>query len=126
MRLYTSPVRRCAWCERWGTIGRRPVPRGVPGMFGIVFTACVLTAPGAGPIELEPGDLKPGLVAEYRSVAEPKARVSRIEPKPAFTLGRSSPHPRISPGRFEVTYTGVLQIKDAGAITFSAVVGGDL
>src|SRR5215468_7716192 len=86
---------------------------------------CLLTTPTA-PLDLEPGDLKPGLVAEYRSVAEPEARVTRIEPKPAFTLGRSSPHPRIPPGPFEVTWNGVLQIKEAGAITFLAFVGGEL
>ena len=94
-------------------------------MFGAVLTTCVLAAPAA-PLELEPGDLKPGLVAEYRSVAEPKATVARIEPKPAFTLGRSSPRPRSPPVPFEVTYTGVLQIKDTGSVTFSAFVGGEL
>jgi hypothetical protein len=93
-------------------------------MLGAVLTLCALAAPGAAPIELEPGDLKPGLVAVYQSVAEPRAKVGRIEPKPAFALGRSSPHPRIPPGPFEVTYTGVLQIKESGPITFSAFVGG--
>jgi mono/diheme cytochrome c family protein len=42
------------------------------------------------------------------------------------TLGRSSPHPRIPPGPFEVTYSGVLQIKEKGRIAFSAFVGGEL
>src|SRR6476659_10043362 len=83
-------------------------------------------APAAGPLDLEPEDLKPGLVAEYRSAADAKATVTRIEPKPAFTLGRSSPHPRIPPGPFEVTWTGVVSIRDPGPIAFSAFVGGDL
>src|SRR5215468_2710243 len=86
---------------------------------------CLLTTPTA-PLDLEPGDLKPGLVAEYRSVAEPEARVTRIESKPAFTLGRSSPHPRIPTGPFEVTWRGWISIRDRDAITFSAVVGGEL
>src|SRR5262245_14426483 len=85
---------------------------------------CLLTAPAA---PVDPGELEPGgLVARYRSIAEPDARVTRVEPKPAFTLGRSSPHPRIPPGPFEVTYNGVLQIKERGGITFSAFVGGEL
>ena len=88
-------------------------------MTAAALTLCLL-APAA-PLDLEPGDLKPGLVAEYRCVAEPKATVARIEPKPAFTLGRSSPHPRLPPGPFEVTYTGVLQIKETGPIAFAAL-----
>src|SRR5437773_1983193 len=95
-------------------------------MIGAAFTLCVLTAPVAAPLDLEPGDLKPGLVADYRSCVNQLARLRRIEAKPAFTLGRSSPHPRIPPGPFEVTYTGALQIKESGPITFSAFVGGDV
>lgn len=95
-------------------------------MSGAVFPIFILTSPIAVPLDLEPGDLKPGLVAEYRSIAEPHARMTRIEPKPAFTLGRSSPHPRIPPGPFEVVWSGVLQIKENGPITFSAFVGGEV
>ncbi|HVR86187.1 MAG TPA: hypothetical protein VMU54_17830, partial [Planctomycetota bacterium] len=46
--------------------------------------------------------------------------------KPAFTLGHSSPHPRISPGPFEVSWTGVVLIQDAEPILFDAFVGGDV
>ena len=67
----------------------------------------------------------PASSAEYRSLADPKATVTRIEPKPAFTLGRSSPHPRIPPGPFEVTWTGVVSIRDPGPLAFSALVGGE-
>src|SRR5437588_6138202 len=40
--------------------------------------------------------LAPGLLAVYRSLAQgPHAvPVVRLDPKPAFTWGRSSPHPR--------------------------------
>src|SRR5205823_5147488 len=38
----------------------------------------------------------------------------------------SGPHPRIPPGPFEVTWTGVLSIRDRGPIRFSAFVGGDI
>jgi mono/diheme cytochrome c family protein len=71
-------------------------------------------------------DVQPGLIAEYRSIADPKASVTRIESKPAFTLGRSSPHPRIPPGLFEVTWKGWISIRDRDAITFSASVSGEL
>ena len=36
-------------------------------MVGAVLTICVLTTPVAAPLDLEPGDLKPGLIAVYRS-----------------------------------------------------------
>jgi mono/diheme cytochrome c family protein len=95
----------------------------------VVFLACVTTAPAeppAGRLDLDPEDLRPGLVAEYRSIAEGKATVSRIEPKPAFTLGRSSPHPRLPAGPFEATWTGIISIRDPGPITLAAIVGGEL
>lgn len=80
----------------------------------------------AGRLDLDPEDIKSGLVAEYRSIADAKATVTRIEPKPAFTLGRSSPHPRIPQGPFEVTWKGVISIRETGPITFSAIVGGEI
>src|SRR5262249_42163209 len=51
----------------------------------------------AGPLDVEPEDLQPGLVALYRSVNDPDARLARTDAKPAFSLGHSSPHPRIPP-----------------------------
>jgi cytochrome c551/c552 len=95
-------------------------------MYGAVITVCVLTSPVAAPLDLEPGDRKPGLVAMYQSCANQLAHLTRVEAKPGFTLGRSSPHPRIPPGPFEVTYSGVIQIKESGPITFSAFVGGEV
>ncbi len=86
----------------------------------------LLLAPTAAPLDLEPDDLKLGLVGEYHSLAEPKAVATRIDPKPAFTLGRSSPHPRIPSGSFEVTWTGVLSVRDPGPLAFSAIVGGEV
>ena len=80
----------------------------------------------AGRLDLDPDDLKSGLVAEYRSLADPKATVTRIDAKPAFTLGHSSPHPRIPNGPFEVTWTGVISIRDPGPMTLVAIVGGQL
>src|SRR6185503_7413287 len=65
-----------------------------------------------------PEDLKPGLVAEYRSLVDPTATVIRVDPKPAYALGDSSPHPRIPPGPFEVVWSGFILIQDVDAITF--------
>src|SRR5262245_40394861 len=65
-----------------------------------------------------PDELKPGLVAEYRSLIDPTATVTRVEPKPAYSLGDSSPHPRIPPGPFEVVWAGFLLVQDAEPITF--------
>ncbi|MBA4187641.1 MAG: hypothetical protein C0467_06435 [Planctomycetaceae bacterium] len=95
-------------------------------MTAAAMLLCLLPTSPAGPLELEPGDLKPGVLAEYRSLVAKDVSVTRIEVKPAFYLGRSSPHPRIPTGSFEVTYTGVIAFKDPGAISFSAFIGGEL
>ncbi len=73
------------------------------------------------PVKVSGDEVKPGLVAVYRSLVDPEAVLTRIDAKPAFTLGDSSPHPRIPPGPFEVVWTGLILIQDADAITF----GGD-
>src|SRR5262245_19751789 len=97
-------------------------------MMRAVSLACLLTTSiaSAGPLELEPEELRNGLVAEYRSLVDAKATLTRVDAKPAFHLGRSSPHPRIPPGFFEVTWNGVISIRDSGPITISAFVGGEL
>src|SRR5215217_6538033 len=97
-------------------------------MTAALLLSLLPAAPAAGPgrLDLEPDDLKPGLVAAYRSLSDPQATVTRVEPKPAFYLGRSSPHPRLPPGPFEVAWSGVIQIKERGPITFAALVGGEV
>lgn len=92
-------------------------------LFAIVFAPAGATA---GPLDVESENLKPGLVAEYHSLVEQDAIVYRIDAKPSFYLGRSSAHPRIPPGRFEVIWHGVIHIQDAVPITLSAFVGGDV
>jgi mono/diheme cytochrome c family protein len=69
---------------------------------------------------------RPGLIAEYRSLADRTATLARIDAKPAFYLGRSGPHPRLPAGPFEVVWTGLLLVKDAGPLVFDAWVGGDV
>src|SRR4051812_12954051 len=101
-------------------------PAGLPPYNPYMTALLLLLALAAGPLDLDPDDLRPGLVGAYHSLAEPRAAAARIDPKPAFTLGRSSPHPRIPPGPFEVTWTGVLSIRDPGPLAFSAIVGGEL
>jgi cytochrome c551/c552 len=75
---------------------------------------------------VDPDDLRPGLVATYRSLADRSAALTRLERKPAFYLGHSSPDPRLPPGPFEVTWTGMLFVKDAGPIVFDGFVGGEV
>src|SRR5262249_44321229 len=96
-------------------------------------TALLCLSPGpalaqkpAAPLDLEPEHLKPGLVAEYRSLSDLDAAFRRIEPKPAFYLGHSSPHPRIPAGLFEVTWSGIIHLQDPPPISFSAFAGGEL
>ena len=50
----------------------------------------------------------------------------RVDAKPAFTLGRSSPHPRIPEGPFEVVWTGAILLREPGPITFHVIAGGDV
>ncbi|MBL8793086.1 MAG: hypothetical protein JNM56_04215, partial [Planctomycetia bacterium] len=88
-------------------------------------TATFAQAPmGALDVELE--DLQPGLSAVYQSLTEKDAVLRRLEPKPAFYLGHSSPHPRLPSGPFEASWTGVLLWKEPGPVTFDAYVGGEV
>jgi len=80
--------------------------------------------PGALDVELE--ELRPGLLASYRSLADKDATLHRIDLKPAFNLGHSSPHPRIPAGPFEASWTGALLWKDSGPVTFDAFLGGEV
>ena len=99
---------------------------GVTLLFLMSTPLAPVTDKPTGRLDLEAGELKPGLIADYRSLDSPTATLSQIEPKPAFTLSRSSPHPRIPSGLFEVNWSGVLSIRDPGPISFSAFVGGEL
>src|SRR5262245_35970079 len=103
----------------------------IVGAFFFLATSAVLHAeprpevhaPGSLDVELD--DLRPGLLAVYRSSADKNAVLSRVDAKPAFTLGHSSPHPRLPPAPFEVTWTGVLILKDKSPISFDAYLGGE-
>src|SRR4051812_48766300 len=75
-------------------------------------------------LELEPEALKPGLVAEYHSPGEASAALRRNEAKPAFHLGHSSPHPRLPSGPFEVSWNGLIQLREDGPLSFIAFAGG--
>lgn len=98
----------------------------------LLASACALSFLAAraqdapsGPLEVELEDLRPGLLASYRSLVDANAALPRVEVRPAFTLGHSSIHPRIPPGPFEVIWTGVMLIKDPWPITFDAFVCGE-
>src|SRR5262249_35471228 len=62
----------------------------------------------------------------YHSLGAGGATLHRVDPWPAFYLGDSSPHPRIPTGSFEVVWSGVLQVHDAGPLAFGALAGGEL
>src|SRR5688572_12967105 len=78
------------------------------------------------PLDAEAEDLRAGLVASYRSLADADATLTRTDPTPAFTLGHSSPHPRIPPGPFAVAWDGVLVLSDPGPLSFHAYVCGEV
>lgn len=70
--------------------------------------------------------LLPGLIAEYRSEVDPAAVLARIDAKPAFSLGVSSPHPRMPPGPFVVRWRGLFLFNEPGPVRFSASVCGEV
>lgn len=70
------------------------------------------------PVAVSPDDVRPGLVAVYRPVDQPGPTLTRVDLNPAFALGKSSPHPRLPPGSFEVTWTGLLLVQDVDEIAF--------
>lgn len=78
------------------------------------------------PADIEPEETQPGLEAQYRSLVDPHAMLSRLDPKPTFNLGLSSPHPRLPTGPFEVVWSGQLLIRDSGPISFSAYLCGQI
>lgn len=95
---------------------------------GLLGGAVLLLSAGttfAKPLDVEPEDLRPGLVAIYNSPVDKAASLSRIDSRPAFTLGHSSIHPRIPPGPFEARWSGVILVNDAGPIRFEAFLCGE-
>jgi mono/diheme cytochrome c family protein len=79
-----------------------------------------------GPLDVDPEALRPGLTATYRSLGAGGESLQRVDPKPTFSMGASSPHPRIPPGPFEAVWTGILLVQDPGTIAFSAFLGGEV
>lgn len=89
--------------------------------------AAVNAAPQkSGALEVEPEALQHGLLAHYRSRVNKNAVLRRIDAKPAFSLGHSSPHPRIPPGPFEIVWSGLLNLTDAAPVSFDAYVCGEV
>jgi mono/diheme cytochrome c family protein/glucose/arabinose dehydrogenase len=79
-----------------------------------------------GPLDVDPEEVRAGLIAVYRPLGVETPPLYQIDPKPAFALGRSSPHPRVPDGPFEVAWTGILQVNDPGPLTFRAFLAGEL
>lgn len=92
----------------------------------LVFAAAGTAAEPQVPRDIEPEQLRPGLLAEYQSLSDPSARLNRIDAKPSFYIAGSSPHPRLPPGPFAVIWKGLLHIQDAGPIRFGALAGGEV
>jgi hypothetical protein len=67
-------------------------------ILSILFVVVIPLPAAAQRVEVEPESLKPGLIAEYRSLAEASNKLTRNEAKPAFFLGHSSPDPRLPTG----------------------------
>src|SRR5687768_16552556 len=97
--------------------------------WGISAAICFATSPAPADEDDEQIEkLEPGLVAMYRSLApgSEDATLARIEARPAFVLGRSSPHPRIPPGPFGVVWKGRLEQTSPDQVRFGAYVAGEV
>lgn len=72
--------------------------------------------------------LRPGLVGVYRSLSsmEQARPLVRIDSKPAFRWGKSSPHPRLAPGPFEAVWCGVIEFFEPQPVRFGAYAAGDV
>ena len=97
----------------------------------VLLPLCVpLRAPGqpggAGPVDAEPEDIRAGLVAVYTSLEDRNVTLTRVDNQPALAWGHGSPHPRLPQGPLEVTWSGLLLVKDAAPLTFEAFVGGEV
>ncbi len=107
-----------------------PLARPVLCFFALLIPGALLRGaaaePKPGALEVEPQEVRPGLVAHYRSLIGTEAVLDRVEAKPAFFLSDSSPHPRIPPGPFEAAWTGTLRLADKGPLTFEALVCGEV
>lgn len=79
----------------------------------------------AKPMDVEPEDLLPGLAAVYKSGDGTRA-ITRFDMKLAFSIIEGTPHPRIPPGPFDVTWHGLLVLNERGPIAFDAFVCGEL
>ena len=95
--------------------------------FGLALALALLASPAApGADDIEPEAVRPGLLASYRSLVEADATLDRIDPKPAFSLGRSSLHPRLPSGPFEAAWDGLILVREPGPICFRAHLGGEV
>jgi mono/diheme cytochrome c family protein len=95
-------------------------------VLSLVLVAARASPQDRGAVEAESDELADGLIASYRSLVDPAATLARIDAKPAFALGHSSPNPRIPPGPFEASWTGLLHFREAGPVTFEAFVCGEV
>jgi cbb3-type cytochrome oxidase cytochrome c subunit len=78
----------------------------------------------ASSLAVDPADLKPGLVAEFKEAAKGRSAISRLEPTIALSLNRGeTPHPRMS-SNGDVTWSGYVNIVRPGKYTFSATLQG--
>ncbi len=96
---------------------------------GICAAICFAATPAPADEDDEQIEsLEQGLVATYRTLAPGSgdATLARIDAKPAFALGNSSPHPRIPPSPFEVVWKGRLDQSVPDQVRFGAYVAGDV
>jgi len=69
---------------------------------------------------VEPGDLKPGLIASYVDFRDSSIHATRLEPTVAIALAKGeTPHPRLESGGF-ITWEGYINVVRPGTYRFEA------
>src|SRR4029450_891563 len=75
---------------------------------------------GSAARAVEPGDLKPGLIASYTDFRDTRVHAPPLEPPVAIPLGKGeTPHPRLESGGF-MTWEGYINIVRPGTYRFEA------
>ena len=74
---------------------------GTAVLFYVLTTSIVPAAdPPSGRLDLDAEDVRPGLVAEYRSIADPKASVTRMEAEAGLHTWQLQPASAHTPWTF--------------------------
>lgn len=96
------------------------------GLLLLALAVLVSSHSPAGATDVNPEDLRPGLVATYQDTVPAGVTLCQLEPTIGFALKKGEAvHPRLAAQGGTIRWAGYLNIARAGSYRFSAVVQGD-